>query len=180
MDRRDFMKRACAAGAGGAFLIAAGGAAKAQSKDSASLEACEREWKLSQTWIVNVVENMDAKVDEKEKVRILEACGRSCARRGAVEAASKCAGDLDAFLSAMRKWIGEANVRREGSTVHLTYSKCYCPNVQSMEKVPASYCNCSRGWAKEMFETVLGKPVEVDLLSSIKRGDAECRLVIRA
>jgi len=179
MDRRNFMKTMCTAGAGGMLFLAGTEAAKAQSEAGASLETCEREWKLSQAWIVNAVENMDAKIDEKEKIRILEDCGRACARRGAMKAAAESTGDLDKFLGTMKAWIGEKNVRREGATVFVTYSQCYCPNVQAMEKVPASYCNCSRGWAKEMFETVLGKPVAVELLSSIKRGDKECRLVIR-
>jgi predicted hydrocarbon binding protein len=60
------------------------------------------------------------------------------------------------------------------------YSKCLCPLVQSgSETLSDTYCNCSRGWVKEMFEMVSGKPVEVTLTESIKRGAKACRFVVQ-
>ncbi len=181
MDRRTFMKAVCATSAGGAILFAGARPARAQSEqEAAMLQECERGSKSCRAWILDLVANAEAKLGKKETAVILESCGRSCARRGPIEAARKCQGDLDAFLKTMGGWIGAENVRREGSVVHLVYSKCYCPNVEGVEKVPAVYCECSRGWVGEMFETVLGRKVEVELLSSVKRGDGECRLVVRA
>jgi hypothetical protein len=42
--------------------------------------------------------------------------------------------------------------------------------------VPGSYCYCSVGWVKEMFEQALERPVEVKVEASIRRGDETCRL----
>jgi hypothetical protein len=42
-------------------------------------------------------------------------------------------------------------------------------------KLAGTYCNCSRGWAKALFEGATGKPVEVIMEKSIISGDSECR-----
>ncbi len=137
--------------------------------------------KFQQEWIKSLMENLDAQVDEPARVKVMEACGRACARRGAVTGLSKAAGgDLDKLVVALAKHVGQENVRREGSVVHLRYTKCFCPLVASgPERLPKTYCNCSRGWALEVFGAVTGKPVTVELLRSIKRGDASCDFVIR-
>jgi len=49
-----------------------------------------------------------------------------------------------------------------------------------VERVPPLNSNCSRGWTKEIFETVVGKSVDVKPLTSIKRGDKECLILVRA
>lgn len=182
MDRRDFMKKACRAGAGGAFVLAAGAAAQAQTEKPAQTEVPpveDREKKLSKEWIVSAVIAMSAELEEPETICVLEQCGRACARQGAVGMAAKHKGDLEGFLEGLRGWIGENNARRDGEAVELVYEKCYCHNVRDIETVPPAYCHCSRGWVKEMFETVTGAPCDVELLSSIKRGGTECRFRVR-
>ena len=47
------------------------------------------------------------------------------------------------------------------------------------DRLPDTYCNCSRGWLLEVFENITGKPASVELLSSIRRGGADCRFVVR-
>jgi hypothetical protein len=189
------MKKACGAGAGGAFLLAAGGAALGQEPQAApetpaesaaeaaaetALETCEKEREFSQEWIVNAVGSIEERIGGEAAILFLEECGRACARKGAVKAAVANKGDLDGLLAVLRGWVGEGNIRREGNAVTLVYGKCYCPNLCSFAgTVPRSYCNCSRGWVKEMFETVTGTPCEVALISSVARGDAECRFEVR-
>jgi predicted hydrocarbon binding protein len=48
-----------------------------------------------------------------------------------------------------------------------------------LKSLPASYCLCSAGWVQEMFETVTGRPVHVELIRSIKGGAPDCRFVVR-
>jgi predicted hydrocarbon binding protein len=43
----------------------------------------------------------------------------------------------------------------------------------------ATLCLCSRGWVKTIFETLLGKPVRVELEKAIGRGDDICRYVVQ-
>lgn len=136
---------------------------------------------FQQEWIKSLMETLDAQVDEPARIKIMEECGRACARRGAVAGLSKAAaGDLDKLIGALAGHLGRENVRREGNIVHLRYSKCFCPLVAAgPERLSKTYCNCSRGWAMEVFGAVTGKPVTVELLRSIKRGDPACEFIVR-
>lgn len=134
---------------------------------------------FAQRWVRNLVESIDEHLDQDTKVRLMESCGRACARAEAVAAAQACGGDLEQLLSTLGRWIGRENVQRDGGAVHVVYRRCFCPLVgDEATEVPAIYCLCSRGWLKEMFETVVARPVEVELVESIKRGADQCRFTI--
>jgi predicted hydrocarbon binding protein len=82
--------------------------------------------------------------------------------------------DIDEFLVKLSKnW---KHLKLDGDNIHVEYEKCYCPLVRDChEKLSATFCNCSRGWVKELFESALEKPVKVRLEKSIKSGDRTCR-----
>lgn len=181
MDRKEFLKCACGFGIGsGAALIASeADAARAAAPTEEAQTMTQRE-KFAHDWVRTLMTNMDTQLDESSRVALMEASGRACARRGAVKAALDCGGDLERLLSTLRKWVGEDKVIRNGKQVRLTYGKCLCPIVQSgSERLSDTYCNCSRGWVREMFETVCGKPVDVQLKESIKRGGKACRFIVQ-
>ena len=124
--------------------------------------------KFTERWIVNLMESLDAHLDEETKATVMESCGRDCA------------GNVDKLVSTLEKWIGKGNAQRDGDVVHVVYPRCLCHLVaKGPERLPDTYCLCSRGWLKEMFETVLGEPVEVELLDSVKRGAKQCRFTVR-
>jgi predicted hydrocarbon binding protein len=67
----------------------------------------------------------------------------------------------------------------KGDAVYVVYDRCYCPLVKGYDgKLSPTFCSCSRGWIKELFESVLKKPVEVKLEKSVKQGDEICRFRI--
>ena len=176
--RRAFMKKLFMMGAGGMLLLA-NGPVNGRAETQTEAPADDKEKAFSREWIMAAVACLEAQLPAEKAIGVLEECGRACARKGAVKMAIECAGDLDKLLAGLRGWIGASNVRRTGNTITLVYTKCYCPNVRDVDAVPAAYCNCSRGWVREMFETVTGKPCDVALLSSIKRGDPECVFTVR-
>ena len=130
-------------------------------------------------WINNILESVNEHLDEDTKVRLMESCGRACARSGVIDSAVVCQGDLDKFLSTMGKWVGKKNVSREGDAIQVIYEKCYCRlKTQVPVELSDTYCSCSSGWLKEMFETVVGKPVDVEIESTINRGAEKCRFLV--
>lgn len=136
--------------------------------------------KSTQRWVTNLMDSMDTHLDQETKMAVMESCGRACARGGPLRTARACAGDLDAFLSKLENWVGKGNVRKDGKVVHLVYPKCLCHLVaDGPPRLPDTYCYCSLGWLKEMFETVVGSPVEVSLTGSIKRGAERCSFTIQ-
>jgi hypothetical protein len=63
-----------------------------------------------------------------------------------------------------------------GTSFKVKYPTCYCPLASEIkEALSPTYCNCSAGWLKEMYETVTVKPVKVEVLETIKRGGQACR-----
>jgi hypothetical protein len=155
------------------------GAGKSSSQEP-SAQAAERWQKMHQAWISSLMESLDTNVDEPTRARLMLAQGRACARRSMVKTAQACKGDMDKLVATMAKHVGQDNCRREGNVVHLRYPKCYCPIVAAgPERLSRTWCECSRGWVHEVFETVAGKPLEVELTHSVKRGDYDCRFVIR-
>jgi len=148
-------------------------------------EKRDQENKMSQKikflhdWIANLIKNMERHLNEKQRTKLLEECGRACAKRHAQKEALKFKGDLDGWLGTMKKWVGTDNVQRDMSYVRVMYSKCFCPLVQDAPPLMSeTYCNCSRGWLREVFETVMEKPIEVKLEDSIMKGGKQCRFTI--
>ncbi|HUV74663.1 MAG TPA: hypothetical protein VMW79_10160 [Anaerolineae bacterium] len=46
--------------------------------------------KFFERWVQNLMESMDAHLDEQTRTALMESCGRACARGGAINSASKC------------------------------------------------------------------------------------------
>ena len=55
---------------------------------------------------------------------------------------------------------------------------CFCPFVNH-KFTSIDFCNCSIGWQKETYESILGKPVEVNIEESVLRGGKRCSFTIK-
>jgi predicted hydrocarbon binding protein len=134
--------------------------------------------------ICGMMDVLDREVDEDTRRAIMEACGRHCIGASTLRTARRLhqeAQDLDELLSRLNAaHIGGGHLRREGNVIHAAYDRCYCGSVnRAREPLSATYCTCSCGWYRQLFETLLEQPVEVDLLASIAQGDERCRFLIR-
>lgn len=114
----------------------------------------------------------------QDLIHMLECRGRECIGATYIKKAKAAAGDAkddDEFLDNLAKTV--RMLRREGDAVYMIYPKCYCHRLKGFEgEVPHSYCYCSAGWVKEMFEQALGRPIEVKVEASVLRGNEACRL----
>ena len=137
--------------------------------------------KHSERWITWLVAAMDEYLDEETKTKILEYCGQQCQSESLVKKARdvyKKSKDINDFLQKFGQ-IYE-NLHLENDEIYIIYPKCYCPNVNKIPqgKLSATYCNCSRGWVKELFEGALGRQVDVVMQKSIVNGDEKCKFQI--
>lgn len=131
-------------------------------------------------WITTFMKNLNAHCDEETRIQLMISCGRDCARHESIKLAETSKGDVDKFISKLAKIIGKENCYRESDSVHLTYNKCLCKMVsKEPEKLSDTYCTCSKGWLLEMFETAAQKPVQVEILQTIKRGHPSCKFIVR-
>jgi predicted hydrocarbon binding protein len=132
-------------------------------------------------WIATLVAGLDEHVNKKARAMILEQCGRQCQSEAFIKKARgiyQKSRNVDEFLEKLSQ--SYKHLHREGDKIYIIYPRCYCSQVNKMPKgkLSGTYCNCSRGWAKALFEGAIGRPVEVVLEKSIINGDDQCKLRI--
>jgi len=146
-------------------------------------------------WVKGAMERLDDLVPEETRLQIMENCGVNCAHmnRGVIDRARarrENAGSEEAFLKAeLMKPTKGTGLEREGDTLYQTYTpraftrpmRCYCALVKELpegETMSSTYCCCSKAFVRTMWQTILGRPVEVVLLESAISGASECRFRI--
>jgi predicted hydrocarbon binding protein len=59
---------------------------------------------------------------------------------------------------------------------------CHCPRVREIlktsESMSPTYCYCGAGFYKGIWEEILQKPVEVEVLETVLQGDEVCKIAI--
>jgi predicted hydrocarbon binding protein len=140
---------------------------------------------LYRKWVETLMSTLEILVDEDTRAELMEPCGRACAlHHGDIEKARAIrhsAKDVDELVERLNQqilWCG--SWVRDGDTITSVCERCGCPLVrEGLVKLSPTLCVCSRGWVKAVFETVLERPVEVELEQAIGRGDPVCRFSVR-
>jgi hypothetical protein len=218
MDRKQFLRLAARGGACGcAAALGIGLSAKAEGKGFLSQDRTKAllglgpdlhrrmregsrtpDWarmEKAEIWIKSLMDNMDAVLDEETKVRLMNACGRSCYLNafGVADAEKPSEETARQTFLALEKagfrvergsdtttldygWAGKQNP--QGLSLKEGY--CMCPLVENeMPGLSPTYCNCSAGYVAESIERATGKRVKsVEILESVKRGGKDCRFRI--
>lgn len=140
---------------------------------------------IKAAWWKGAVEQLEKLVGKETTVRIMENCGRQCCgathRKHAKQFMSESK-SIEEFLDKMnKKGIGGGRFKlKDRNTIVGGYNRCYCGQV-SRTKEPFStntYCQCGVGWIKQLFESALEKPVDVELLQSVIMGAKSCEFII--
>jgi hypothetical protein len=110
--------------------------------------------------------------------------------------------DDDLFAEVVRRGWGLAGVRRDDTVIATKIPKsgflveymretdsekrrqcyCHCPRIREVlktsEAISATYCYCGAGFYKGIWEEILQRPVEVEVLESVLQGDDACKIAI--
>lgn len=178
MKRREFVSRtiklgtcACAALVAGADPALADDKEPAKGKDDPMA-------RFVGDWTEHLMTVLDSEVEGEAKTRIMEQCGRGCARRMFKKQAMKFKGDVEGFLAVLRKsWAETARFDKPKNVITIAgkTSRCACPLVGGKATMGSqTLCLCSRGWMKEIFEAVTGKTVEVAPIETVWTGGKRC------
>ena len=136
-------------------------------------------------WIKALTESIDESVDEKTKKKIMEKCGKACAiyhgEMDEIKLIKRKGENLKDILNTMNQldmWCGKWV--KKGNTISSICDECGCPFVRAgVIKPSKTFCYCSRGWVKSVFELILEKPAEVELKKAIGKGDEVCQFIIQ-
>jgi hypothetical protein len=146
-------------------------------------------------WVKDAMERLDTFLDEKTRIKIMENCGINCAQvnKRVIEKAKarrKKYINTNEFLEALEKDpMPGTRINREGDTLYHYYTplsftrpmRCYCSllrGLPSNKTVSPTYCHCSKAFVKKYWETILEKPVEVELIHSAVSGAQECKFAV--
>ena len=136
----------------------------------------------------SVVEGL-SQVDPETRKKIMELCGETCAREElygpALDIAHRIAeeetGEERILERANREILWCGTWSRKGDTIQCICEDCGCPLVRNnVVKLTATFCLCSKGWVKTIFEALLQRPIKVDLEKSRGFGDDACKYVVYA
>lgn len=146
-------------------------------------------------WVKGAMERLDASLDAKTRVQIMQNCGYNCAKKNskvierAVARRKKFANTEDFLKAEQQKPTKGTRLAREGNVLYQFYTpqaftrpmRCYCGLLRELptdQTVSNTYCNCSKGFVEKYWESVLQKPVKVNLLQSAVSGAKECKFAV--
>jgi len=181
VDRKTFLKTSLGAIAA-ALAGGAAHAAPAAADCAGELAQAKGENDFVNAWLTDLFEAADAELDERSRVRLLEACGRGCYRRYPFkqEIARKGRGGLAELERAYQE---NFEAWREGDVLHIRYGKvskgCYCPSARHRPARPHDvHCECTRTTHQTICETALGRPCRVEILETVRRGGRTCHFAV--
>jgi predicted ArsR family transcriptional regulator len=178
MKRSEFLKAAGVMG----FCCCAGAAGLAQSpaakpSDTPEVNELRRKLDFMQKRIARLIQALE----EPTRKKVLETMGRECAREFG-HLTGRFKGKPKEFLEEARRiWMDKADYDEKAGTIRVMDrpGNCTCAFVR-IGLTPPEFCQCSVGWQKEAYATILGKPMDAEIESSVLRGDERCAFRMQA
>ena len=155
---------------------------------------CSEKMDFTQKWIKRFMDVMDKNLDAGTCRKLMQINGSLCATGAYGELSEQTPhsmDDIDATISNWQKTLGKENIYRNGNVVFFNYvgnpkglkiadGYCLCPMLENgPATLSPTYCQCSVGYVGYMFHKLItGKPVQVELLESLRGGGKACRFKV--
>ena len=181
MNRRTFLSN-CAGGfcACAAAGILAPAAATAADTAASTPDKAPEDWRLRfvKQRYAKLLEILSIRMDAKTLNETLVELGTFCSSLGD-EFLKEHRGDLEGFRQAVKQGVSGDTITYELDKGLVTMASderadCFCPLVSRVAKTPEVVCNCSLGWQRHTWETLLQKKVRVELKETVLRGGKRC------
>jgi predicted ArsR family transcriptional regulator len=177
MNRKTFLEHCacslCSCAAIGALVPASSVAAEGKPPEDWRLPFVRKRY-------AKLIEILAGKLDDATLNEILRQLGYDCAAHD--PDLRKHKGDIDGFIREYQKQSND-NItydREKGiiTAVGQERSECACPLI-ALNLTSVKACNCTLGYTQRIYETVLGKKVQVELMESVLRGGKRCAVKVR-
>lgn len=161
------------------------GAIKAVSSDAIATEIIYGENELAKsednvTWVKSTMNRLKTNFDKStvKKIRMNCQCGnRMDETLALVKELIKSSTNLEE-LGNLDKAKASGLFCADGE-LYLQFPFCTCPMLADVEKLDTdTWCQCTAGYSKVLFEKAFDCEVDVELLKSIKMGDNICLMKI--
>jgi len=172
MNRKEFLKD-CALGL---CACTAAGLLTPASTTAAETKPVE-DWRLgyAKRCYARLLEILSVRMDEKTLNDTLRDLGGFCSSTDWKLESYR--GNFDGYMERLKQSSSgdTATYDRETGVITVTSPErtdCFCP--LNCSQTPKVVCNCSLGWQRQTWETVLQKSVTVELKESVLRGGKRC------
>jgi len=154
-------------------------------------------------WIRATLARLDQAADPTQKYEAISPCAHVFPQRFIDEARAvyERNHDIDEVIQMMIAGhpVYAKNITREGNIIYSTkppldkegyqtaqtsaekrMCACFCPMIRTRldTGISATFCNCSAGWDRQLYEGIFGKPVRMEVLETVLKGDEFCRFAI--
>lgn len=131
-------------------------------------------------WVKSTMHRLENKFDQEttKQIRMNCQCGYGMDDKLAlVKELMASASNMDEFANS--KKAKEAGLFCKDGELYLQFFFCPCPMLADVDRLDSkTWCLCTTGYSKVLFEKAFGCEVDVDLLKSIKAGDDICLMKI--
>ena len=161
------------------------GATKAASDEETATRIVYGEGGLSSpednaTWVKSTMKRLEERFDGPtvKRIRMNCQCGYGMDEKFAlVKELFDASSNLEEFANHDK--AKAAGLFSKDGELYLQFPFCPCPMLAEVDRLETkTWCQCTTGYSKVLFEKVFGCKVDVELLQSIKMGDQLCLMRI--
>lgn len=131
-------------------------------------------------WVKSAMCRLESQFDRDmvKKIRMNCQCGYGMEEKVAlVKELMADAASLEAFAGSPK--AREAGLFCKDGELYLQFGFCPCPMLEGVERLETdTWCQCTTGYSKALFERAFACSVDVELQKSIKMGDDICLMKI--
>jgi hypothetical protein len=132
------------------------------------------------SWVKSTMHRLENKFDQEttKQIRMSCQCGHGMDEKLVL------LNELTSASSNMKEFASSDKAKAAGlfckdGILYLQFLFCPCPMLANVDKLETkTWCLCTTGYSKVLFEKAFGCEVDVDLLKSIKAGDDICLMKI--
>jgi predicted hydrocarbon binding protein len=128
------------------------------------------------TWVKSTMGRLESCFDKSavKQIRMNCQCGYGMDEKlELLKELVESSSNLDEF--ANQEKAKAAGLSYENGELYLQFPFCPCPMLADVDKLETdTWCQCTTGYSKALFEKAFGCEVDVELLKSIKMGDHIC------
>jgi len=132
------------------------------------------------SWVKSTMERLESHFDQEmvKQIRMNCQCGYGMDEKLAlVKELVEASSSIEEFGNLEK--AKEAGLFSADGELYLQFFFCPCPMVAGVDKLKSNtWCQCTTGYSKVLFEKAFACEVDVELLKSIKMGDEICLMKI--
>ena len=128
------------------------------------------------SWVKSAMSRLENRFDRPDvkQIRMNCQCGYGMDEKlKLLKELTESSSDLEEF--ANQEKAKAAGLFCENGELYLQFRFCPCPMLADVDKLDTdTWCQCTTGYSKALFEKAFGCEVDVELMKSIKKGDDIC------